>query len=159
MASPKQLSNYTALAKSFAENSIRVGAIALDREHALEMSGELLVASGRYDLGTPYSATDWSLAQLDAPAEVLARITATTDYFNRSHMSAIDRDTELRQYLQANRDYLVNAVRTRLPGVTLLLAGSALAPFTGGGQPHTNMQPYLVLNFIIALTGIYPSRS
>jgi hypothetical protein len=27
----------------------------------------VLVASGRYDLGTPYSATDWSLAQLDAP--------------------------------------------------------------------------------------------
>ena len=32
----------------------------------------VLVASGRYDLGTPYSASDWSLAQLDAPAEVLA---------------------------------------------------------------------------------------
>ena len=27
----------------------------------------VLVASGHYDLGTPYSATDWSLAQLDAP--------------------------------------------------------------------------------------------
>ena len=32
------------------------------------------VASGRYDLGTPYSATDWSLAQLDAPPAVLARV-------------------------------------------------------------------------------------
>ena len=29
---------------------------------------------------------------------------------------------------------------------------------TGGGQPHNNMQPYLAINFIIALTGIYPSR-
>ncbi|WP_022834972.1 phage tail protein [Salisaeta longa] len=29
----------------------------------------------------------------------------------------------------------------------------------GGGQPHTNMQPALCLNFIIALSGIYPSRS
>lgn len=36
---------------------------------------KVLVASGRYDLGTPYSATDWSLAQMDAPPEVLARIT------------------------------------------------------------------------------------
>jgi len=34
----------------------------------------VLVASGYYDLGTPYSATDWSLAQLDAPADVLARV-------------------------------------------------------------------------------------
>ena len=29
----------------------------------------------------------------------------------------------------------------------------------GGSQPHTNMQPYLVLNFIIALQGIFPSRN
>lgn len=28
----------------------------------------------------------------------------------------------------------------------------------GSGQPHDNMQPYLVLNFVIALTGIFPSR-
>jgi ascorbate PTS system EIIA or EIIAB component len=41
------LSNYPALAAAFAEHSIRVGAIALDREHAIEMAGELLVASGR----------------------------------------------------------------------------------------------------------------
>lgn len=29
---------------------------------------------------------------------------------------------------------------------------------TGSGQPHNNMQPYLVLNFCIALNGVYPSR-
>jgi microcystin-dependent protein len=29
----------------------------------------------------------------------------------------------------------------------------------GGSQPHDNMQPYLVLNFCIALQGIFPSRS
>ena len=28
----------------------------------------------------------------------------------------------------------------------------------GGSQPHNNMQPYLSLNFIIALQGIYPAR-
>jgi carboxypeptidase C (cathepsin A) len=44
----------------------------------------VLVASGRYDLGTPYSATDWSLAQLDAPADVLARI--EHHYYDAGHM-------------------------------------------------------------------------
>jgi carboxypeptidase C (cathepsin A) len=44
----------------------------------------VLVASGRYDLGTPYSATDWSLAQLDAPPEVLARI--EHHYYDAGHM-------------------------------------------------------------------------
>jgi len=29
----------------------------------------------------------------------------------------------------------------------------------GGSQPHNNLQPYLALNFIIALQGVYPSRS
>ena len=38
---------FPALAAGFAEGSIRVGAIALDRENAIEMAGELLVASGR----------------------------------------------------------------------------------------------------------------
>jgi microcystin-dependent protein len=30
--------------------------------------------------------------------------------------------------------------------------------FTGGNQPHNNMQPYLALNFCIALQGIFPAR-
>ncbi len=30
---------------------------------------------------------------------------------------------------------------------------------TGGGQAHANMQPYLVINFCIALQGVFPSRN
>jgi microcystin-dependent protein len=30
---------------------------------------------------------------------------------------------------------------------------------TGGSQPHQNLSPYLVLSFIIALQGIFPSRN
>lgn len=30
---------------------------------------------------------------------------------------------------------------------------------TGGNQPHNNMPPYLTLNFVIALQGIFPPRS
>nr|WP_316643990.1 tail fiber protein [uncultured Roseateles sp.] len=29
----------------------------------------------------------------------------------------------------------------------------------GGNQPHPNMQPFLALNFVIALVGIFPSRN
>lgn len=36
------------------------------------------------------------------------------------------------------------------------LAASAIAP-VGGSQPHDNMQPYLCVNFIISLFGIFPS--
>ena len=30
---------------------------------------------------------------------------------------------------------------------------------TGGTQPHNNMQPFQVVNFVIAMIGTYPSRS
>ena len=38
------------------------------------------------------------------------------------------------------------------------LAPEALAP-AGGDQPHNNMQPYLTLNFCIALQGVFPPRT
>lgn len=38
------------------------------------------------------------------------------------------------------------------------MAAEAL-PDTGGSQPHNNLQPLLTMNFIIALQGLYPSRS
>jgi microcystin-dependent protein len=31
--------------------------------------------------------------------------------------------------------------------------------FVGGSQPHQNMQPFLVINFSIALQGIFPSQN
>jgi len=37
-------------------------------------------------------------------------------------------------------------------------ANSALSP-AGGNLPHNNMQPYLTLNFCIALQGVYPPRT
>lgn len=41
--------------------------------------------------------------------------------------------------------------------------GSILAPtavsINGSGQPHTNVQPYLAMTFIIALQGIFPPRN
>lgn len=38
-----------------------------------------------------------------------------------------------------------------------MLAGNVLT--AGGGLQHNNLQPYLVLNFCIALQGIFPARS
>lgn len=41
---------------------------------------------------------------------------------------------------------------------TVLMAPQALSP-AGGSLPHNNMQPYLTLNFCIALQGVFPPRS
>lgn len=44
------------------------------------------------------------------------------------------------------------------PGGGAVMAATAIGN-AGGGQPHENEAPYLVLNFCIALTGIFPSRN
>jgi microcystin-dependent protein len=51
-------------------------------------------------------------------------------------------------------------------GVSTYAAPSAIKPFNpsaitpaGGDQPHNNMQPYLTLNFCIALQGVFPPRT
>jgi microcystin-dependent protein len=47
---------------------------------------------------------------------------------------------------------------TYVNGSPNVIMGNALS-VAGGSQPHNNMQPYLTLNFCIAMQGIYPSRS
>lgn len=42
-------------------------------------------------------------------------------------------------------------------GSLVAMSPDALAP-AGGDQPHNNMPPYLVLNFIIAMQGVFPQR-
>ncbi|WP_400193058.1 phage tail protein [Hymenobacter sp. B81] len=49
----------------------------------------------------------------------------------------------------------VNAFGTA-PDTTL---NPASVGVSGGNMPHENLQPYLALNYIICLEGIYPSRS
>lgn len=44
------------------------------------------------------------------------------------------------------------------PNNLTTLAPAAVSS-VGGSQPHNNMMPYLVLNFIVALQGIFPSRN
>ena len=43
-------------------------------------------------------------------------------------------------------------------GVDQPMAANAIGP-QGGSQPHENLQPYLAINFIISLFGIFPSPS
>src|SRR5207249_515241 len=59
-----------------------------------------------------------------------------------------------------------NNLPATMPEVTTFAYGTDLPPTTlnsqsisstGGSQPHTNFQPYLCVNFIISLFGIFPS--
>ncbi len=50
------------------------------------------------------------------------------------------------------------ANRYSASGTVVSMASNTLAD-AGGSQSHNNMQPYIAINFIIALQGLYPSRS
>ncbi len=52
----------------------------------------------------------------------------------------------------------VNAYVPQAAGHTVALNAGAVSSF-GGGKAHDNMQPYLTLNYCIAVTGIFPPRN
>jgi microcystin-dependent protein len=61
---------------------------------------------------------------------------------NRASGKVLAQSPNVSLYLEANTDNN--------------LSPNAIAA-TGGSQPHTNFQPYLCVNFIISLFGIFPS--
>lgn len=45
------------------------------------------------------------------------------------------------------------------PGVGTQNFDPSAVTITGGSQPHTNVQPYLVVSYIISLYGIFPTQN
>jgi microcystin-dependent protein len=84
-----------------------------------------------------------------------------------NHMMAATAATATEQ-IPPNTSYLGQAEAQGNPKQNVNIYGTAnptgqMAPavigFTGGGQPHANQQPFLVLNVCIALQGIFPSQN
>ena len=59
----------------------------------------------------------------------------------------------------SNTAYLGVVANVYTPASNLVAMSPAEVGNAGGSQPHNNMQPYLVITFGIALTGIFPSRN
>ena len=64
---------------------------------------------------------------------------------------------------QANPSNNVLASSTLVKPYANESVGTAMAPSSvqpvGGSQPHTNLQPYLCVNFIISLFGLFPQQN
>ncbi len=56
------------------------------------------------------------------------------------------------------RTFAVRRTGAGFAGTANAAASNAAVP-SPGAQPHSNMQPYTVINFCIALAGIFPSRN
>lgn len=86
-----------------------------------------------------------SEAQIPQHSHTARAAVAVADVTTPSNSTALTRSHPLPAYQTETSNNLVD------------MASSTLAT-TGGGQAHTNLQPFLSLHFIIALVGLYPSR-
>lgn len=76
-----------------------------------------------------------------------------------SHVHTLNASTTAAELNVPTGAYLgsVNNAYTAPANLVAMSAQETSTP--GGAQPHQNMQPYLTLNFCIALQGIFPSRN
>ena len=136
-----------------------------------DMRGRVAIHAGsgpglsHYNLGTKIGQEDVSLTSNTIPSHTHAvsqeksfEILATTNDGNQQAPSASNRlsAAKLTFGVDANL-YSTAAEDTTLGG--LQASGDLALNGAGNSQAHQNKQPYLVLNYIIALQGIFPSRN
>jgi microcystin-dependent protein len=102
-----------------------------------------------YDLGEIFGQENVTLAQSEMPmhnhtAHVYNQPTAANRFGSPGSGYALDIPANFGPFTSTN------TVGGSFPG-TMIMPNS-------GGQPHSNQQPYLALNFCIALSGVFPQR-
>ena len=95
-----------------------------------------------------------------------ARGGSTTNTLNvtqlpsHSHTGTIKAQTAIGEENTPTGNYPSMLAQAYSEDMNTSMAGDAIQTnATGGGQAVNNMQPYLAINFIIALQGTFPSRS
>jgi microcystin-dependent protein len=125
---------------SYTDATLVPGTTPVKAVHILELRTSLQQAYTQAGL-TPPVFTDAALGNVPVKAVHITEI--------RSAMAAVD---------SAPATYSSAAPTASMHPGTIALAGGASA-VAGGSQPHDNRQPYLVINYCIALEGIFPPLS
>jgi microcystin-dependent protein len=76
-----------------------------------------------------------------------------------THMHALQVNSASGSTSNPTSNYLGGANNMYGGASSLVTMNPGTVTSVGGSQPHNNMMPYLVLNFIIALQGIFPSQN
>lgn len=74
-----------------------------------------------------------------------------------THVHFVNASSTVGDSAAANNTLLANALNNFGPPNSLVNLEPSSVTAVGGSQAHQNMQPFLVLNFCIALQGIFPS--
>jgi microcystin-dependent protein len=101
-----------------------------------------------YDLGQSGGTETVTLTTLTMPAHPHTFGAASTigDVNSPSPQVSLARSNNATAYVADSSQNIVQLAQTAIN-------------FKGNSQPHNNMQPYLTLNFCIALQGVYPPRT
>ena len=100
-----------------------------------------------HDLGETGGSDTVSLLESEIPSHNHNMMTSSQDGIdNHPAQNLLAQGVGVGMYIDQGTGPFVN------------LNDNALAP-AGGDQPHNNLQPYLTLNFCIALQGVYPPRT
>jgi microcystin-dependent protein len=99
-----------------------------------------------------------NLGEAAGSTAVTVNIQQLPTHLHGAQASATPGDTSL-MFTGGNGTILANALNcyTTPTNLTTIFPGTVSS--VGGSQPHNNMMPYLTLNFIIALQGIFPSQN
>lgn len=81
----------------------------------------------------------------------------THTHFLNNNMATVSDNTNATQGAPGGNNWANNGKAQWCTSQPNAVMHPASVTNVGGSQPHTNMQPYLVLNFCIALQGIFPS--
>jgi microcystin-dependent protein len=115
------------------------------------LQGSVPVGQGQSSTGTDYFLGQQ--AGEDSVTLLNSEIPFHTHQLNAVESDSVDR--------QPGGNYLAKGVGVDLYGnntdSTTTMAPQMITP-SGGSLPHNNMQPYLTVNFCIAMQGVFPPR-
>jgi len=84
---------------------------------------------------------------------------AAHTHFLNSNMAVVDANTNANQGAPSGNNWANYGKTQWCTSQPNAVMNPQAVTNIGGNQAHTNMMPYLVLNFIIALQGIFPSQN
>jgi microcystin-dependent protein len=105
----------------------------------------------------PYALTQHDLGE-EAGAQFVTLLTSEMPV--HSHSAQVSRGTAVERQPQNQKFAVGDGVNMYGPNTdpTTQMNPQALS-VSGGSLPHNNMQPFLALNFCIALQGVFPPRT
>ena len=106
-------------------------------------------------MGTGPGGSSWQIGEMAGMEEVTLTVPQIPSHVHAHATNANAMNTSPLGKLVAD----TGSTHIYRDGAAADLASPDATASAGGGQPHTNLMPYLCVNFIISMFGIFPSQT